>query len=352
MKGWVVRGVGSPKEVYEWDDVPEPSHEAMRALTVDFAGLRERREGEPPFESYVFIDVLASALATPDITMATNEYPIPEPVPRPYVSGQEAVGIAYDASPDFAHLIGKRVMGFTTQPYGSFAPKAVVMPPNLYEVPDDMSDEEAAGFSMAALTAYFVVHHRGKIQSGETVLILGAAGGVPSAAVQLCKPLMETTSAEWDAVMAVNLRTAFLMMQSSYPLLSVRGGAIVNVGSVHARATSKKIAAYAASKGGLESLTRAASLEFAASGIRVNGVHPGAVDTDMLKAGLNRGHLDNETSEMLVEQLGEKHPLGRVGLPEEIAETIFFLADAQKSSFISGTFLVSDGGALSHLSTE
>ena len=187
MKGWVVRGVGSPKEVYEWDDVPEPSHEAMRELTVDFAGLRERREGEPPFESYLFIDVLASALAIPDITMASNEYPIPEPVPRPYVSGQEAVGIAYDASPDLAHLIGKRVMGFTTQPYGSFAPKAVVMPPNLYEVPDDMSDEEAAGFSMAALTAYFAVHHRGKVQSGETVLILGAAGGVPSAAVQLCK---------------------------------------------------------------------------------------------------------------------------------------------------------------------
>ena len=187
MKGWIVRGVGSPQDVFEWDEVPEPTHEAMRELTVDFAGLRPRREGEPPFESYVFIDVLAAALATPDITMASNEYPIPEPIPRPYVSGQEAVGIAYDASPDLSHLIGKRVMGFTTQPYGSFAPKAVVMPPNLYEVPDEMSDEEAAGFSMAALTAYFAVHHRGKIQSGETVLVLGAAGGVPSAAVQLCK---------------------------------------------------------------------------------------------------------------------------------------------------------------------
>ena len=63
MKGWVVRGVGTPQDVFEWDEVPEPTHEAMRELTVDFAGLRPRREGEPPFESYVFIDVLAAALA-------------------------------------------------------------------------------------------------------------------------------------------------------------------------------------------------------------------------------------------------------------------------------------------------
>ncbi|MBE0577396.1 MAG: SDR family oxidoreductase [Desulfuromonadales bacterium] len=175
---------------------------------------------------------------------------------------------------------------------------------------------------------------------------------INNAAVQLCKPLMETTSVEWDEVMAVNLRAAFLMMQYSYPLLSVRGGSIVNVGSVHARATSENIAAYAASKGGLESLTRAASLEFAASGIRVNGVHPGAVKTDMLKAGLNRGHLSDETYEVQLEKLGQKHPLGRVGSPKEIAETIFFLADGQRSSFITGTFLVSDGGALGRLSTE
>ncbi len=175
---------------------------------------------------------------------------------------------------------------------------------------------------------------------------------VNNAAVQLCKPLMETTSVEWDSVMAVNLRAVFLMMQSAYPLLQVRKGSVVNVGSVHARATSKNIAAYAASKGGLESLTRAASLEFAVAGIRVNGVHPGAVSTEMLKAGLSRGHLTGETPEDLIEQLGEKHPLGRVGHPEEIGESIFFLADRQRSSFMTGSFLVSDGGALGQLSTE
>lgn len=175
---------------------------------------------------------------------------------------------------------------------------------------------------------------------------------VNNAALQLCKPLVETTCEEWDSVMAVNLRAAFLVMRQAHPLLRVCGGSIVNVGSVHARATSKNIAAYAASKGGLEALTRATALEFAAEGIRVNGVHPGATETEMLKEGLNRGHLAGSTTEELMEQLGHKHPLGRIGQATEIAETILFLSDRGKSSFITGTFIVVDGGVLSHLPTE
>lgn len=175
---------------------------------------------------------------------------------------------------------------------------------------------------------------------------------VNNAALQLCKPLVETTGAEWDAVMSVNLRGAFLVMRASHFLLCQQGGAIVNVGSVHARATSRNIAAYAASKGGLEALTRAAALEFATHGIRVNGVHPGSVETEMLKDGLSRGHLAGATTGELLGQLGQKHPLGRVGRPEEISEAILFLADNQKSSFITGEFLVVDGGALCRLSTE
>ena len=132
---------------------------------------------------------------------------------------------------------------------------------------------------------------------------------VNNAAIQLCKPILETTPAEWSGVMDVNLRAVFLMMQHAYPLLKARKGAIVNVGSVHARATSMGIAVYAASKGGLEALTRAAALEFAADGIRANGVHPGAIETDMLKAGLNRGHLSGDATEALMEHLSQKHPL-------------------------------------------
>jgi len=184
MKAWAVRGTGSPREVFEWSEMPEPSHEAMRSLTVDLAGLRPRAEGEPPASAYVFVRVLAAALATPDITMATGEYPVP--IPRPYVSGQEAVGIVEEASPGLEEWLGKRVMGFTPQPFGSFAPMAVMYPPVLYEVPESLSDEEAAGFVIPSHTAYHAVHRRGRVRSGETVLVLGAAGGVPSSAVQLC----------------------------------------------------------------------------------------------------------------------------------------------------------------------
>ncbi len=184
MKGWIVCGTGNPWDVFEWDEVPEPSHEAMRELSVGLAGLHTRGEGDPPCTSYVFVRVLAAALATPDVTMATGEYPIP--IERPYVSGQEAVGIVEDASPDLRRLLGKRVMGFTPQPFGSFAPRAVMFPPTIYEVPAELSDEQAAAFVIPSHTAYHAVHRRGQVQPGETVLVLGAAGGVPSSAVQLC----------------------------------------------------------------------------------------------------------------------------------------------------------------------
>ncbi len=184
MQGWVVREKGPPWEVFRWEECPEPTAAALRRMTIDLVGLRERREGEAPCLDFVTIRVLAAALATPDLTMATGEYPLE--IPRPYVSGQEAVGIVEEASPRFAQLLGKRVMGFSPQPFGSFAARCVLTPPTFWEVPEGMSDEDAAGFTIPAHTAYHAVHRRGKVQAGETVVVLGAAGGVPSAAVQLC----------------------------------------------------------------------------------------------------------------------------------------------------------------------
>ncbi|MBN1668063.1 MAG: SDR family oxidoreductase, partial [Anaerolineales bacterium] len=106
---------------------------------------------------------------------------------------------------------------------------------------------------------------------------------INNAAYQIAKPLLQTTVEEWDAVMASNLRSVFLSAKLAYPLLQNRGGgAVVNVSSVHAVATSKDIAAYAASKGGLLALTRAMAIEFAPDNIRVNAILPGAVDTPML----------------------------------------------------------------------
>jgi NAD(P)-dependent dehydrogenase (short-subunit alcohol dehydrogenase family) len=175
---------------------------------------------------------------------------------------------------------------------------------------------------------------------------------VNNAAVQICKPLLETTPEEWDMVMTNNLRSVFLGVQHAYPMLHQQKGAIVNVSSVHAVATSCNIAAYAASKGALLALTRAMALEFGPDGVRVNAILPGAVDTKMLRAGLNRGHVEGDNVEQLVRGLGRKHVMGRVGQPEEIGRAILFLADNEQSSFMTGQALIVDGGATARLSTE
>lgn len=175
---------------------------------------------------------------------------------------------------------------------------------------------------------------------------------VNNAAIQICKPLVQTSPEEWEKVMGNNLRSVYLMVRNSYPLMSEAGGSIVNVSSVHANATSANIAAYAATKGAMVSLTRALSIELSPDRIRVNAILPGAVDTTMLREGLGRGHLVGIGIQERLEQLGKKHLLGRIGRPEEIAEGILFLADEKRSSFITGQTLVIDGGALAKLSTE
>ena len=176
---------------------------------------------------------------------------------------------------------------------------------------------------------------------------------VNNAALQVVKPLIETTAEEWDNVMAHNLRSVFLGCKMAYPLLvAAGGGAIVNVSSVHAVATSANIAAYAASKGGLLALTRAMAIEFAKDNIRVNAILPGAVDTPMLRAGLNRGHVGDGTMMDRLENLARKTVNGRVGQPEELARSIYFLADSTQSSFMTGQAMIVDGGATARLSTE
>ena len=176
---------------------------------------------------------------------------------------------------------------------------------------------------------------------------------VNNAALQVSKPLLKTSVEEWDAVMASNLRSVFLGVKLAHPLIKAQGGgAIVNVSSVHAVATSANIAAYAASKGGLLAFTRAIAIEFAPDRIRANAILPGAVDTPMLRAGLGRGHVQGNDILERLDNLARKTVNGRVGQPEEIAHAIYFLADETQSSFMTGQALILDGGATARLSTE
>lgn len=176
---------------------------------------------------------------------------------------------------------------------------------------------------------------------------------VNNAAVQIAKPILQTSVEEWDRVMTANLRSVFMGVKLFHPLLAASGqGAVVNVSSVHAVATSANIAAYAASKGGLLALTRAMAIEFAADNIRANAILPGAVDTQMLRAGLVRDHAGSGTIDERLENLARSTVSGKVGSPEEIASAIYFLADHEQSSFMTGQALIVDGGATARLSTE
>lgn len=166
-------------------------------------------------------------------------------------------------------------------------------------------------------------------------------GLVNNAAIGLDKFAVDTTSAEFDTVMAVNLRAPFLLSTALQPILARRHGFVVNIASVHAVATSRLVAAYAASKGGLVALTRALAIEWAPE-IRVNAVLPGAVETQLLADGLFR-------TESSLADLAQRHPLGRLGSPDEIAHAISFLAT---NTFATGVLLTLDGGATVRLSTE
>jgi len=188
--------------------------------------------------------------------------------------------------------------------------------------------------------------------------ISGIASGsvdtlVNNAALQVCKALVDTEPEEWDMSMAANLRSVFLCVKYGFPLMKNKGGSIVNVSSVHALATSAGIAAYAASKGGVLSLTRAMAIELAPFNIRANAVLPGAVDTGMLRDGLQRSvdSFSYSLDERML-KLSERTVMGRIGIPLEIARSVWFLADSDSSGFMTGQALVVDGGATCRLSTE
>lgn len=158
---------------------------------------------------------------------------------------------------------------------------------------------------------------------------------VNNAGLMVFKPLIEHTTEDWEKVFRVDLLGAFYFITQAFKRMK-SGGAIVNVSSVHAVETTPLVASYAASKAALVSLTRSASLEGKALGIRVNAVLPGAVDTPML--------WENPNIKSGVETIN----LTDVGKPEDIAAVIAFLA-SDDSKFVDGAAVLVDGGRLSRL---
>lgn len=166
-----------------------------------------------------------------------------------------------------------------------------------------------------------------------------------NAAVMLNKTVVELSEEEWDRVIAVNLKGVFLGCKYAIPYMQEQdGGSIINCGSPHAFATQPKIAPYAAAKGGMLALTRQVAMDFARDGVRVNCVVPGTIDTPML---WNSQQL-SEDSEADRREWAEKHPLGRLGTPEDVARAVLWLA-SDDSSFTTGSVLSVDGGLLAQL---
>ena len=183
MQAWRVHRHGEPGDVFQLDEIPEPTAADLEGLGMHMSGWVPAQPGIAPFDDWVIMQMSVAALALPDVTMARGSYPVP--VAMPYVSGQEGVGVVTAASPKRAELLGRRVAAVCIQPFGSLAPVSVGIS-TMFEVPDSMSDEDAAAFMIPAHTAWHAVHRRGKIRAGETVVVMGAAGGLGAAIVQLC----------------------------------------------------------------------------------------------------------------------------------------------------------------------
>src|SRR4029077_3217187 len=157
--------------------------------------------------------------------------------------------------------------------------------------------------------------------------------------------ILELREEDWDRVMAVNVKSIFLMSRQVIPIMEkAGGGSIINMASVWGLAGGPKAAVYCASKGAVVLLTKAMALDHGPQSIRVNCICPGDTDTTMLRDEAQQ--LGESTERFLAESA--RRPLGRVGRPEEIARAALYLA-SDAASFVTGTALVVDGGGAAGL---
>ncbi len=163
---------------------------------------------------------------------------------------------------------------------------------------------------------------------------------VNNAAVESPKAEVDTTEEEYDRIMDVNVKGVFLSTKYAVPLMKKNGGgSIINISSAYGMIGSIGFGAYHASKGAVRLLTKSTAVTHARDGIRANSIHPGAIDTPLLREAINT----NDDPKRFEKTVAESQPIGRLGRPEEIAYGCLFLA-SDESKFCIGAELAIDGG--------
>lgn len=170
---------------------------------------------------------------------------------------------------------------------------------------------------------------------------------VNNAGICIEAPIIETREEDWDRVMAVNVKSCFLTTKHAFALLCmshVKAPAIVNISSIEGLGANPLHSAYAASKAAVAAFTHNTALEYGPHNIRCNSVAPGWISTPFNEALLSQ-YPDRQVVDDAIEAL---HPVGRLGMPKDVADTVYWLAGPE-SGFITGQEIVVDGGRLARL---
>ena len=205
---------------------------------------------------------------------------------------------------------------------------------------DVASEIKSAGGECVTLAADLTNESDGRLaidaavnEFGQLDVLVNAAGHISTGSIE------DTTLSAWDAMLNVNLRAVFHLMQTATPHLIKTKGNVVNISSVTGLRSFPGVLAYCVSKAAVDQLTRCAALELAPKGVRVNAVNPGVVITEIHK----RGGMSEDNYANFLEHSKTTHPLGRVGRASEVAELVFYLA-SEKASWITGATYQIDGG--------
>ncbi len=222
----------------------------------------------------------------------------------------------------------------------------------------DVQDDKGEAAADAIRTAGGLAHYRHQDVTSEAEWIavaaqIKAAHGrldilVNNAGIGLGAPIIEMTLESWRRQQSINVEGVFLGVKHCAPLMFGTGGSIINMSSVAGLSGAAGLAGYCATKGAVRLFTKAAALEFAALGVRVNSVHPGVIDTpiwESISSGVENtafqapgaNHVDLEAMTQMIT------PMGKPGFPPDIAEGVLFLA-SNESRYMTGSELVIDGG--------